>query len=113
MKPPSEVTLRRRVAAAADGEGEVDGEADADGGEDVDGEADADGEDAEPDEEGAVEVSLDDGGDPVGAVATEQAPTMPARATVRRSWIGERTVIVSPGRAHRNPDGAAPPAVPS
>jgi hypothetical protein len=108
MKPPSEVTLRRRVAAAADGEDDVDGEAEivgeapSDGAGDVDDEAEGDGEDADPDEEGAVEGGRDDGGDPVGAVATEQAATITASATERRIWIGERTVIVSPGRTRQS-----------
>jgi hypothetical protein len=102
MKPPSEVTLRRRVAAAADGEGELEGEAEVDGEAAVEGEAEGDGEDADPDEDGTVSGGLDDGGDPVGAVATEQAATITASATERRIWIGERTVIVSPGRTRQS-----------
>jgi hypothetical protein len=107
MKPPSVVTFKRRLAAAADGEAELeaDAEADVDGEADAEGEdtdPDADGEDADPDEEAAGEGALDEGGDPVGADATEQPPTMTASATARRIWIGKRTVIVSPGRVRHS-----------
>jgi hypothetical protein len=96
MKPPSFVTFKRMLAAAADGEADLEGDAEGDG------EADVDGEDADPGEEAAGEGALDEGGDPVGADATEQPPTMTASATVRRIRIGNRTVIVSPGRVRHS-----------